>query len=124
MGHRYRQMDIRTASPETLISKLLEKAVRCTQAARGPERDPALRGQALGRALDIVSELRNSLDFEAGGEIARNLDLLYEFVADRLIAASLSSQDAPLDESLKVLETLREGWNEMLASGAAVRKAS
>lgn len=120
MGHRYRQNDILTATPESLVGKLFEGAIRSTRLARGLDLPSGLpeRHRALSRALAIVGELRASLDLERGGEIASNLDRLYGFVIDRLAEASVRRSDQPVEEALRVLEPLGEAWQQV-ASGAA-----
>ena len=44
--------------------------------------------QLLHRAVAIIDELRNSLNFKAGGEVSTNLDALYEYMCTRLMQAS------------------------------------
>ena len=79
--------------------------------------DLAKRGAAISRALAIVAELQQSLDIEAGGEIARNLRALYFFVTDRLLEANVTNRVEALDEAIGVLETLYEAWSEIAAKG-------
>ena len=114
MGQRYLQLDIETARPEILVDKLFQKALQCTRSARHSETpDDDIRVRSLRRSLDIVSELRGSLDLEVGGEIGENLDHLYEFVTSRLMLASVESDDTKIDEALRVLEPLAEAWSEI-----------
>ena len=51
---------------------------------------------------------------DAGGEIARSLDALYEFSTQRLLLGNATADPTPLREALVVLETLAEGWSELL----------
>ena len=115
MPNPYLQNEIRTASPEALVAKLYERAILCAREARELGHDPASekRGEQLRRALDIVCELRSALDLERGGEIASNLDALYEFVAGRLVVAATGSDPQPVDDALRVLEILVEPWREL-----------
>ena len=57
-----------------------------------------------------MSELQSTLDMESGGELAAELDRLYLFVRDRLVDASIKQDVKPVDDALRVLRTLREGW--------------
>ncbi len=81
MGARYTEMQIRTASREMLIVKLYEGAMRFIRVARDAHNCGCVqdRGNGISRALAIVAELQQSLNLEVGGEVARNLDALYEF---------------------------------------------
>jgi len=108
----YRQTELQSRTPIELVVLLYDGAVRFTTAARdaAERRDIAARGQAVSRALAIVSELQSTLDLEQGGEVAASLDRLYRYVIDRLMTASALKELAPFDDALKVLTTLREGW--------------
>ena len=64
--------------------------------------------------MAIVSELRAALDMEAGGDIARDLDRLYDFVLDSLSRANVSRAPEPADDALRVMRTLEEAWNAVV----------
>lgn len=115
MGARYREMEIRTATPEMVVVKLYEGALRfLRQAAQcQSEGDVPGRATAVGKALAIVSELQQSLDLDRGGEIARNLDALYFYVTDRLLEANVRGTSQPIEEAASVLSTLNEAWVEI-----------
>jgi flagellar secretion chaperone FliS len=115
LGARYREMEIRTATPEMVIVKLYEGALRFIRAARGHQEAGHIAGRAtaIAKALAIVNELQHSLDLERGGEIARNLDSLYFFVTDRLLEANLRGSIPPLDVASGILATLNEAWVEI-----------
>ncbi|MFO0687172.1 MAG: flagellar export chaperone FliS [Myxococcota bacterium] len=115
MGARYREMEIRTATPEMLIVKLYEGALRFIRTARTHQEAGHIAGRAtaIAKALAIVNELQHSLNLERGGEIAHNLDALYFFVTDRLLEANLRGTVAPLDVAAGILSTLNEAWVEI-----------
>jgi flagellar protein FliS len=112
-AHAYRQTQVQSRTPLELVVMLYDGAIRFIGTARGAieRRDIPARRDALQRALAIVAELQNTLNLEAGGEIAASLDRLYTYVTDRLITAAAQNSVAPLDEARKVLETLRDGWS-------------
>jgi flagellar protein FliS len=116
MANPYLEMELRTASPEVLIGRLLDRAVAKVRVGISElERHPLESTRAVAKAVDIVSELRGALDFDASGELAGNLDSLYEFAAERLVLGSAATDPKPLGEALQVIETLAEGWSELLA---------
>ena len=119
IANRYQEMEILTASPEGLVAKLYEGALRhCRAAARhDAEGRIAERGRAIAKALAIVRELQNSLDHERGGEISRNLDALYLFVSDRLLEAGLAGGSSALEEAGSVLGELHGAWQQVARSG-------
>ena len=108
-------MEIRTASPEMLIVKLYEGAMRFIRVARDAHGGNRLeeRGNAISRTLAIIAELQQSLNMDAGGEISKNLDALYIFITDRLLEANVSGRVEALDEATKVLIELHAAWAEI-----------
>ena len=112
MGARYKELGIRTATPEQLVVLLYEGAMQQIQRAGAFHEQGKLgeRGAAISRALAIVGELQHSLDQDAGGEIAGNLHSLYFFVSDRLLEANMTNRVGALGEALGVLKTLHEAW--------------
>ena len=68
------------ADPHRLVVMLMDGALERIATARGLMSNGtggAERAQLLHRAVAIIDELRNSLNFKAG-ELAHNLDALYE----------------------------------------------
>ncbi len=71
----------------------------------------AAKGKYIGKAISIVDEgLRAALNYDQGGDIARNLGDLYQYIAQRLLEANLHNDVARLDECSRLLESLREAW--------------
>lgn len=69
--------------------------------------------QHLSKAFNIIDGLRLSLDFEKGGEIADNLDQLYEYMQNLIIESNLKNNEAPLEEVENLLTTLQSGWQNI-----------
>ena len=63
--------------------------------------------------------MRASLDKKVGGEIAENLDALYEYMGARLLAANLNNDVTLLEEVQRLLTDLRETWNAIGSTPAA-----
>jgi flagellar protein FliS len=119
----YQSQSILTASPGQLVLLLFDGALRFMHQARAsfalpedtPKRLETINTSIL-RAQAILNELRANLNHEAGGEIATNLDRLYDYYLRRLFEANLRKQEAPLIEVEGLVRTLRDGWAEMLRS--------
>ena len=116
----YKKNAILTASPEKLVVLLYEGAIQNLEKAgkalrSGGEVHSPEVGEALGKALAIIGELRASLDMEKGGEIALDLDRLYDFASDRILTANIERKPEPVEHTLTVLRTLKEGWDGILA---------
>ncbi len=112
-------MDIEGTSPLGLVVRMYDGALGSIRRAREHHDEGRIRdrGAEISRALDIVSELRSGLDLEQGGEIARNLEALYVFTGERLMAAGAGAREG-FDEALVALTPLYEAWSE-LARGPA-----
>jgi flagellar protein FliS len=115
----YRQNAVLTASPEKLVVLLYEGAIRHMEKCRLGLSDPATRrnaatGESLGKAYSIIGELRSTLDHEAGGEIAANLDRLYDFTLEQLHEANVNRNPEPVENGLRVMRTLKEAWDGIL----------
>jgi flagellar protein FliS len=115
----YQRNAVLNASPEKLIKLLYDGAIKHLErsrlfltdqkTARSPE-----AGNALSRAIGILGELRASLDHAAGGKIAADLDRLYEFCLDQISQANLTRTPAGTETALRVLRTLKEGWDGII----------
>lgn len=101
------------ASPHRLIQMLMEGGLtRLAQARGAMERDQtALKGELIGKAIGIIGGLREGLDLQQGGEVAANLDSLYEYMVSRLLEANLKNEAAPLDEVVGLLRNVKSGWD-------------
>lgn len=114
---QYRKVDVQsnieTASPHKLIQMLLDGALGKIQLARSlmEQRQVAAKGEQIAWALSIIEGLKGALDLEAGGEIAANLDALYDYMMRRLVLANLDNDPAILDEVTRLLGEVRAGWN-------------
>jgi flagellar biosynthetic protein FliS len=71
------------------------------------------------RAFAIVSELTATLDFEAGGAVAGQLERLYDYALHLLREADMHKDAAPLAEAERLLAGLRESWQEAFPQGLA-----
>jgi flagellar protein FliS len=115
----YQRNAILTASPEKLVKLLYDGAIKNLEKSRiglvdsKTARSPEV-GQALGKAMGILGELRASLDHAAGGEIAKDLDRLYEFALDQLSQANLTRTPNGAVNALQVMRTLKEGWDGII----------
>lgn len=104
---------VAAASPHKLIVMLFEGAM--VAVASGIQHmqagEIAKKGMAISKAISIIDNgLRASLDKKVGGEIALNLDALYEYMSTRLLIANLKNQPAILEEVYQLLKGLKDSW--------------
>lgn len=107
------QSGVESATPHKLIQMLIDGAIEKVQLARGymERHEIAKKCETVSWAMAIIDGLRSSLDMSAGGDIAANLDALYDYMLRRLLDGNLDNDPAALDEVGKLLTELREGWN-------------
>ena len=67
------------------------------------------------KAQNILHELQNGLNMEAGGEFAQTLNRLYDYHTRRLFEANLRKDVAPVIEVEGLVGSLRDAWSEMLS---------
>ena len=111
-ANQYKQTAVRTANRGQILLMLYEAAIKNVKMATVAidRKEIAAKGLYIGKAHDIINELTATLDFEVGGEIARNLERLYNFIVEQLVKANLENSKDPLAGVQKILETLLEGW--------------
>ena len=104
------------ADPHRLVVMLMDGALERIATARGLMSNgtgAAERAQLLHRAVAIIDELRNSLNFKAGGELAANLDSLYEYMCQRIMQANAANKPEWLDEVSRLLTEIRSAWLQL-----------
>lgn len=62
------------------------------------------------RALSCIYFLQKCLDFENGGDLAKNLFKVYEYCRSQIIAISLKNSDKTLDDPINFAKSVLEGW--------------
>jgi flagellar secretion chaperone FliS len=105
------------SSPLQLVVTLYQTAIRRTQEAREclAAGDIWGRARAITKASNILTELRASLNANAG-EVSVNLDRLYRYMQTRLQEAHLKKAAEPLSEVEKLLRELLEAWEQAEAT--------
>ena len=109
------------ATPYELVGKLLARAIESVDEAKGfmQKGEVAAKGQAIKIAISIIADgLRSSLNMDAGGEIAENLDVLYEYILGQLLKAHAENDAAILDEVTSLLKEIKEGWDGIMPAPA------
>lgn len=98
-----------------LIQMLFDGLVESLSAAKGhiQHNSIAEKGKAISRATRIVLGLQGALDFEKGGELALNLNDLYNYVTRRLLHINLRNDLVALDEIYGIMIEIREAWKQV-----------
>jgi flagellar protein FliS len=112
----YKKTSVETASKEQILLMLYQAAIKhCKKAIEAIEqKNLAKKGEYIGKLQDIIVELSNSLDFEVGGEVAKELASLYDYILYSSTQANIKIDKGYLEGCLKVLNTLYDGWTEAI----------
>jgi len=116
--NQYKRMKIETASPEMLILMLYDGAIKnikiSLQSIGQEQPDYQTSSNCLIKAQNIITELMVSLNFEIGGDIARNLFNIYEYINYTLAQCNVNKNSENLDTIIGMLGDLRETWKEVI----------
>jgi flagellar protein FliS len=107
------------ASPHQLIMMLYDGAITAVAATQQHMRlkNTEDKGQAASKAISIIRDgLGASLQQSAGGDVAKNLSDLYQYMEHRLFQANLKNDSEGLEEVRLLLLQLRSAWQSMDAS--------
>jgi len=112
---QYRQNSVETATPTRMIVMLYDGAIRFLSQAL-----PVMRVQQydqqtmlIGKAQAIIAHLRETLNFEAGGAVAKHLSNVYLGLFDSLTDANIHDKPEQVEKAIEVLRELREAWVEV-----------
>jgi len=111
--HNMLTQEIEDADPHRIIQLLMQGVIDKLSAALHflSEGKIAERGEQISRAIAIIGALQNSLDFEQGGNIAKNLDALYDYMSRTLLQANREGDVEKLSEVVHLMSEIKVGWD-------------
>lgn len=114
---QYKQVDVHSqvegASAHRLIQMLMDGALEKIHIARGLMEEGKIgpKAEQITWAISIIDGLAVSLDKDVGGDIAQNLEDLYDYMVNRLVEANLKNEVAILDEVTDLLKQIKAAWD-------------
>ena len=104
---------VEAANPHRLIQMLYEGLLERLNMARGcmERKEYAAKGMHIDRALAIIQGLQGFLDMEKGGDLAQNLNQLYDYTMIIIYEASRDLDTSKVDEAISLIRTIKEGWD-------------
>ncbi len=105
--------EVLDADPHRLIQLLMEAALTRMAQAKGAiqRKDMEEKARLLGRVNEIIQTLQSSLDHNQGGDLAGNLDRLYDYMIRRIIEASSHNDTDMIDEVMGLMLEIKTGWD-------------
>ncbi len=102
-------------SSHELISLLMDGGLERIQQAKtclksGNEAEAEI---LLQKIVGIINGLRSSLNLEEGGEIALNLDALYNYMINRVSDSESDQRVGVMSEVEHLLQEVKQGWDEI-----------
>jgi flagellar protein FliS len=112
----YQQTQFLTANPLKLILMCYDGAIDYLKAAKSHylAKEYEKKSRDLQMVLDIIHELLQSLDFQKGGQIAKNLNALYLYMIQRIVDGDIKRDVTAFDEVILYLEDLADAWREII----------
>ncbi len=114
---QYQQVSVHSgimdASPHRLVQMLMEGVLDKIALAKGSmaNKEIASKGENISKAIGIIGGLKSSLNTEEGGMLAENLSHIYDYMANRLVVASLRDDESILDEIASLMVEIKMGWD-------------
>lgn len=115
----YKSNEISTAGKLKLVIMMYDGVIRYLKECKNKIKkgDIAGRGLYISKAQSIIDELQESLNTQDGGDVAKNLGSLYKYIVANLTKANINGNATPIiDESINILENLRQSWQEVMAN--------
>ncbi|WP_147821987.1 flagellar export chaperone FliS [Salidesulfovibrio onnuriiensis] len=112
----YLTTQVETTTQGELLLMLYEAAIKFLKRAKieMEKKDYAQKGIYISKAMDVISELADSLNKEKGGKITENLHSLYTFCNFHLAKANLKMDMDKIDEVIKIIDGIRSAYAQIV----------
>jgi len=114
--NQYKAVQVTTTDRGRLLLMMYEGAIKFLRQAKAglEEQDIAKFCRFLCKGQAIITELMNTLDHEKGGDIARDLDRLYDFMLFYLTEANLHRDAKKVEKVVELLNTIYSAYREII----------
>ncbi|UKV15413.1 flagellar export chaperone FliS [Thalassospiraceae bacterium SW-3-3] len=111
----YGNQQVNTASPAKMVFMLYEKCISSlNEAVRAIESgNIEARCNANCKAQELIAHLSNTLDMKAGGQIAQNLEELFNFSMLHLMEVDRNNDPKPAHDVIRLLSPIRDSWAQL-----------
>lgn len=120
----YQSVQVTTTDRGRLLLMMYEGAIKFLRQAKAglEENDIPKFCRFLSKGQAIIAELMNTLDFEKGGSIARDLDRLYDFMLFYLTEANLHRDPQRIQKVISLIDTIYGAYKEIIEKEKAEQR--
>jgi len=111
----YLETAVQSATPVDLVVMLYDLLIEDLRKAshHTAQCDPAACADAVRHALLVLEQLQGTLNLEAGGDAAQNMDQLYTILRTQIIQAQGGRSVQVFDNVKNLLLSLRAAWQQL-----------
>lgn len=120
VAQQYKDSQITSATPGETVLMLYDGILRFLRAAIVSLENGEIPEKAnlIVKVVNIIDYLQSCLDKEQGGEIAENLDRLYEYMMIELTMANLKNDMEKMNAVMRLVQPIRDAWAEICNGNA------
>ena len=112
----YRQTTAQSAEyadPYTLVGMLMDNFCQRMVRAAGhiEQKDYMAKGREVDKALGILHALQGTLDHDRGGDVAANLEALYDYMQRQVLLASARKDTELFEHVAQLMREIKAGWD-------------
>ncbi|WP_372445224.1 flagellar export chaperone FliS [Clostridium estertheticum] len=110
----YKSNSVNFASKDQLLLMLVDGAAKFAKIGKQAilEKDVKKAHENIVKTQNIFYELMATLDVEMGGEWAKSLMKVYDFIIRRLMDANIKKSEEIMNEVIPLIDDVRDTWNE------------
>jgi flagellar protein FliS len=114
----YREAAVRGAGQVELVIMLYDILFDDIRSAIASIRTRNIESRTaeIKHALGVLEQLQGTLNFDQGGDAARNMDHLYSIVRAKLLESHIKTSEEILQKQLDLLAPIREAWKQIAPS--------
>jgi len=118
---QYKNIHTSSASPHKLVQMLLDTFIERTEQAIEAINTNKFEQKsiAVSKAIAILGVLEESLNIEAGGELATRLQSLYQYAKATMLKASAANDTDALEHTKALIAEIQQAWEEIGQSNTA-----
>ena len=109
--------EVEDASPHKLIELTFKDLNKNLQIIKQKLNDNVkIGGLESAKAVAAIEILKSSLNFESGGEIAKNLEQIYNYSLNQLHLVIKDEKEYELDTVISIISSLVDAWSSISAN--------